>query len=52
MRILALPDVKERLIAQGAESPVGDTPEQFAQYIKSEAAKWGKVIKTLNLKIE
>jgi tripartite-type tricarboxylate transporter receptor subunit TctC len=51
VRILALPDVKERLIAQGAE-PVGDTPEQFAQYIKSEAAKWGKVIKALNLKIE
>ena len=51
VRILALPDVRERLIAQGAE-PVGDTPEQFAQYIKSEAAKWGKVIKTLNLKIE
>ena len=51
VRILALPEVRERLIAQGAE-PVGDTPEQFAQYIKSEAAKWGKVIKTLNLKIE
>jgi len=51
VRILALPDVKERLIAQGAE-PVGDTPEQFAQYIKSEAAKWGKVIKSLNLKID
>ena len=30
VRILELPDVKERLIAQGAE-PVGDTPEQFAQ---------------------
>ena len=29
-----------------------DTPEQFAQYIKSEAAKWGKVIKALNLKID
>ena len=51
VRILALPEVKERLLAQGAE-PVGDTPEQFAQYIKSEAAKWGKVIRTLNLKIE
>jgi tripartite-type tricarboxylate transporter receptor subunit TctC len=49
--ILNLPDVKERLIAQGAE-PVGDTPEEFAKYIKAEAAKWGKVIKTLNLKIE
>ncbi len=51
VRILNLPDVKERLIAQGAE-PVGDTPEKFAKYIKAEAAKWGKVIRTLNLKIE
>jgi tripartite-type tricarboxylate transporter receptor subunit TctC len=51
VRILALTDVRERLVAQGAE-PVGDTPEEFAQYIKSEAAKWGKVIKALNLKIE
>jgi tripartite-type tricarboxylate transporter receptor subunit TctC len=51
VRILNLPDVKERLIAQGAE-PVGDTPEEFAKYIKAEATKWGKVIKTLNLKIE
>ena len=51
VRIIALPDVKERLISQGAE-PVGDTPEEFAQFIKAEAAKWGKVIKSLNLKIE
>ena len=43
--------IAARLIAQGAE-PVGDTPEEFAKYIKAEAAKWGKVIKTLNLKIE
>ena len=50
-RIINLPDVQERLVAQGAE-PVGDSPEEFAQYIKSEAAKWGKVIKTLNLKID
>lgn len=51
VRILALPEVKERLIAQGAD-PVGDTPEQFAQYIRAEAAKWGRVIKALNLKID
>ncbi len=51
VRILALPDVRERLIQQGAE-PVGDTPEQFAQYIKAEAAKWGKLVKSLNLKID
>ena len=51
VRIIQLPDVKERLISQGAE-PVGDSPEEFAQFIKAEAAKWGKVIKALNLKIE
>ena len=51
VRILKLPDVRERLVAQGAE-PVGDTPEEFARFIKAEAAKWGKVIRTLNLKIE
>jgi tripartite-type tricarboxylate transporter receptor subunit TctC len=51
VRILAIPEVKERLIAQGAE-PVGDSPEEFAKFIRAEAAKWGKVIKSLNLKIE
>ncbi len=51
VRILKLPDVRERLVAQGAE-PVGDSPEEFATFIKAEAAKWGKVIKTRNLKIE
>jgi tripartite-type tricarboxylate transporter receptor subunit TctC len=51
VRILKLPDVRERLIAQGAE-PVGDSPEEFAKFIQSEAAKWGKVIRALNLKIE
>ena len=51
VRILALPDVKERLIQQGAD-PVGDTPEEFQKYIQAEAAKWGRLIKSLNLRID
>ena len=51
VRILVPPDVKERLIAQGAD-PVGDTPEQFTQYVRAGAAKWGRVIKAFNLKID
>jgi tripartite-type tricarboxylate transporter receptor subunit TctC len=51
VRILNLAEVKERLVGLGAE-PVGDTPEEFAKFIRAEAAKWGKVIKALNLKIE
>ena len=40
-----MPDVKARLSSLGAEV-VGNTPDEFGSYIKSETAKWGKVIKT------
>ncbi len=43
-RILALPDVRQRLSAEGAELMVS-TPEQFAAFIKSELAKWAKAVK-------
>ena len=43
-RVLRLPDVRERLLSQGME-PVSNTPEEFAAYIKSEIAKWAKVVK-------
>lgn len=42
-RILKLPDVSERLSSQGAE-PVGGTPDEFANFINNEQAKWRKVI--------
>jgi tripartite-type tricarboxylate transporter receptor subunit TctC len=38
------PAVRERYAAMGAE-PVGNTPEQFANFIKSEIAKWTRVVK-------
>ncbi len=50
-RILKLPDVNERLSSLGAE-PVGDRPEQFAAFIKSEIAKWAKVIKDANVELQ
>ena len=50
-RILKLPDVNERLSGLGAE-PVGDRPEQFAVHIKSEIAKWAKVIKDANVELQ
>ena len=49
--ILKLPEVKERLLTDGAE-PVGNTPEEFGAFIKSEIAKWGKVIKAAGLRAE
>ena len=51
VRILAVPETHERLAAQGFE-PVGGTPEAFAAYIKSEIAKWGKVIRAAGIKAE
>jgi tripartite-type tricarboxylate transporter receptor subunit TctC len=44
VRALALPDVREKLASLGIE-PVGNRPEEFAAYIKSEAVKYGDVIK-------
>ena len=48
---LGSPEMRERLVAQGAE-PVGDTPEQFGDYIKSELAKWAKVVKASGAKVD
>jgi tripartite-type tricarboxylate transporter receptor subunit TctC len=35
-----------------ALDPVGNTPEQFGTYIKSETAKWAKVIKEAGITAE
>jgi len=50
-RILAMPDTKEKIAAQGMGSLIS-TPEQYASLLKADTAKWGKVIKTANIKLE
>ena len=50
-KLVALPDVKEKLEALGF-GPVADTPAEFAERIKSETAKWAKVINDAKIKIE
>jgi len=50
-RILVLPEVKDRLAADGADA-VGSRPDEFAAYIRAELAKWGKVVKTAGIKLE
>ena len=51
VKAITQPDVKERLNAQGLDV-VASTPEQFAAHIKSETAKYARVIKQLGLKAE
>ncbi len=50
-KILALPDVKEKLLSMGLE-PFYSTPEQFAVLMKADVAKYAKIIKTANIKLE
>ena len=51
VKILADAAVREKLADQGFE-PVGDSPGEFAAYIKSEIAKWGKVIRDAGIRPE
>ena len=51
VRVINLPDVRKQLVDQGYE-PAGNTPEQFADYIKTEIAKWTRVINAAGLKAE
>ena len=44
VRVLALPDLRSRLSSEGAELG-GGTPAEFDRYIKSEIAKWARVVK-------
>ena len=51
VRIVNLPDIKERFRQMSAEA-VGNTPQEFDVFVKAEIAKWGKVIKSLNLRVD
>jgi tripartite-type tricarboxylate transporter receptor subunit TctC len=50
-RILKMPDVVERLTADGS-FPQGSTSKEFADFIASEAKRWGQVVKTANIKAD
>lgn len=49
--IMNLPDIKEQLAAQGLDSYV-TTPEQFTQLIRSDTARFERVIKAANIKVD
>ena len=50
-RVLVLPEVKERLLDLGAE-PAQTTPEQFLEFIRTDSAKWTRLIKERGIVIE
>lgn len=56
-KILQKPEIRDQLAGIGSEpggssEPGGDTPEEFAAYIKTEIGKWGKVIRNAGIKAE
>ncbi|MCC7485181.1 MAG: tripartite tricarboxylate transporter substrate binding protein [Burkholderiales bacterium] len=51
VRILRAPNVLDRLAADGPVA-VGSSPEEFAAYIKSELAKWGRVVREAGVRID
>lgn len=51
VRILGLPDVKERLVNLGA-TPVASTPAAFTEYLRTESAKWADVFKDSGITAE
>ena len=51
-QILAAEDVKSKLAAEGADPVLGMTPEAFNAFTKNEIAKWSKVAKARNIRID
>jgi len=49
--VLNLPEVRQKLLAGGSEKS-GGSPEQAGQTIKSEMAKWGKLVKEIGIRAE
>ena len=50
VRVLGLPEISARLALDGA-SPVGNTPQEFAQQIRDDIARWANVVKTAGIKL-
>ena len=51
VRIMHLPDINARMIDQGSEI-VADSPEHFGAFIKSELAKWTKIVRETGMRLE
>ena len=50
-KALAAADVREKLVAQGAE-PMPRTPEAFASFMQEEMTRWGPVVRQAGVKLD
>ena len=50
-KVLKTPDMKEKMTGLGTDI-VANSPEQFAQYLREETAKWSKIVRDAGIKLE
>jgi tripartite-type tricarboxylate transporter receptor subunit TctC len=51
-KVFADPEFREKFLVPSLLGTIAGSPDDFADYIRVEAAKWSKVIKDANLKVE
>ncbi len=50
-KALAAPEIRDKLVAQGA-NVVGNTPEEFAAFIRAESGRWGKLVRQVGIRAD
>jgi tripartite-type tricarboxylate transporter receptor subunit TctC len=50
-KILAMPEIQQKIEAQGGEVRIG-SPEEFGAWLKANIASWGAVVREANIKVE
>ncbi len=51
VKALVAPEIRDKLVAQGA-NVVGNTPEEFAAFIRAESARWGKLVRQVGIRAD
>ena len=51
IKVINAPELREKLLLQGVEL-IGNSPDEFAAAIKEESARWEKVVRTANIKLD
>ena len=51
VKALATPEIRDSIKSVGTE-PIGNTPDEFAAQIRNDLAKWSKVARAANMRVE
>ncbi len=51
-RVIAMPEIRDRMINQGGLEPIGSTAESFAALIPGEIERWGKLVRETGARVD